>query len=136
MSNYTIHLTAIEYDLGNDRWINEAMLLVSATSVPYVRATRIDPPEGGFFEDIEIVKILEVFDENGEDITLEEVSLGAYLWGYTSPSLLDVLHDALDDALYNQNDNVQQQLAEEEESCREAAEEDRADAKREESLYR
>ena len=126
MSNYTIHLTAIEHDLdGNgNRWIDDATLEVSASSVPHVRATYISPAEGGFFDDIEIVKILEVLDENGEDIILADVSLGAYLWGYTSPNLLDILQEALEDALYTQRDNVQEQLAEEDDSKREAAEEE------------
>ena len=126
MSNYTIHLTAIEHDLdGNgNRWLDDATLEISASSVPYMRATYTSPAEGGFFDDIEIVKILEIFDESGEDITLETVSIGAYLWGYTSPSLLDILRDALDDALYNQDGSVQEQLAEEDDSKREAAEEE------------
>ena len=134
MSNYQINLTAIDYDLcdgeGN-RFLDNATLLVSAVDVPYRAATHLDPPEGGYFDDIQIVKILEVLDENGEDITLEDVSLGARLWGYTTPSLLDILGEALEDALYTQNDNVQQQLAEEEEGAREAAEESHADWLRE-----
>ena len=131
MSNYEIHLTAIEHDLdGNgNRWLDDVTLVVSASSVPYMRATYVSPAEGGFFDDIEIVKIVEVLDGDGEDITLEEVSLGARLWGYASPSLLDVLRDALDDALYNQDGSVQEQLAEENNSRKEAAEQDYYDAK-------
>ena len=124
MRNYRINLDEVEYD---ENLTIDVVVEVSTTPVPYTRATYDSPAEGGFFEDITIVKILECTDQNGKDILYPR---------WRSPSLLDVLIKTLNNAIDNQNDDVQRQLTEEDESRREAAEEDRADAQREEDWYK
>ena len=79
----------------------EIFLDVSATPVPYTRATYDSPQEGGYFDDVELVKIVEVFRIDNEG-------------GQNETELTDKIRLAVDKAMIEQSDEIQRQIGEEE----------------------
>lgn len=119
MSRYQITVNDMEYEINDGLFVDSLTAIVEATPVPYSRATRDCPAEGGFFEDIYVIKILEALDDSGNDIEPQ-------LWDDIMVEIDDVLHAKCEQ-------DMQQQLAEQEYRNNEAALEAEAELKNERS---
>jgi len=96
MATYSI---ALEIEV--DEIAYEVYLDVSATPIPYTRATRDCPEEGGYFDDVTLIEIVEIFRIDNEG-------------GQNEAKITHTIRSVVDKAMVEQSDEIQRQIGEEE----------------------